>query len=91
MSHLSLVPATRPPRQLVCRSSIALEVETLGLVEVAFGDDHFFLPVGTELEVDCRAEVTMTDRAVDVAAGFASWECPRCGAVNHVDLGEETA
>lgn len=85
MAHLSLVPPVAA-RTLRCHSSIAIEATLTEPAIFEFDGVHFEMPAGTLADIECTKSISIGHSSVTVQGGFASWECSRCAAVNHVDL-----
>jgi hypothetical protein len=77
-------------RTVRCHSSIAIEATLTESTVLEFDGVNFEMPAGTLVDVECTKSMSTGHSAVTISGGFASWECPRCGAVNHVDLGVES-
>lgn len=85
--HLTLIRSVA--REFICQSRVGIEVTLAADTPVTFGDLSFTLPAGTDVDAYCEAPISTNDERVEIHAGEARWECPRCGYVNHIDLSSD--
>lgn len=85
MPRPTLTVVRSPRRVFTCKSFI--EVDLASQTIATFGDEQIVLPAGTPVDAQCAKEIDSTD--VELASGWASWDCPRCGASNSLELSSD--